>query len=139
MTDLKNILHEVIEEINGDENELDLKNNPNVKVHKKPIQLKEIEKRSKTSNLNNLKSENEINKLIDLEKDKIYNQLWTRLDTGSRINRIKLYIDTIIKDEYALTEQEIGKTMIVVSHDMSIISKCDKTYRVKDSGIIIDS
>ena len=39
----------------------------------------------------------------------------------------------------ALTEQEIGKTMIVVSHDMSIISKCDKTYRVKDSGIIIDS
>jgi len=39
----------------------------------------------------------------------------------------------------ALTEQENGKTMIVVSHDMSIISKCDKTYRIKDSGIILDT
>lgn len=37
----------------------------------------------------------------------------------------------------ALIEQESGKTMIVVSHDMSIISKCDKTYRVKDSSITV--
>ena len=39
--DLKNIL---------EENE-DIKNNPNVKVHKKPIQLKDIERRSRNSML----------------------------------------------------------------------------------------
>ena len=57
MTDLKNILHEVIEDINDDENDINLKNNPNVNVHKKPIQLTEIEKRSK-SNIRNEEHDN---------------------------------------------------------------------------------
>lgn len=35
----------------------------------------------------------------------------------------------------ALTEQGSDKTMLVVSHDMSIVSKCDRTYRVKDSTV----
>ena len=39
MADLKNILHEVIEDINDDENDINLKDNPNVKVHKNHIQL----------------------------------------------------------------------------------------------------
>ena len=62
--------------------------NKNIKVYKKPVQLKDIERRSrnsiqkKTTEL----SETDINKMIDAEKDKKYNQTWTRLDNGSKIN-----------------------------------------------------
>ena len=50
--DLKNILNDI--EINDDENpDSDIKNNPNVKVHKKPVQLKDIERRSKTNHSKN--------------------------------------------------------------------------------------
>ena len=84
--DLKDILEE-------NENNNDLKNNPNVKVHKKPIQLKDIERRSRNSMQKKTTelSETDINKMIDAEKDKKYNQIWTRLDNGSKLNRLLLY------------------------------------------------
>ena len=98
--DLKNIL---------EENE-DIKNNPNVKVHKKPIQLKDIERRSRNSMLKKDTdlSETDINKIIDAEKGKIYNQTWTRLDNGSKLNRLLLYSEKC-KEDYELSENEHKK------------------------------
>ena len=105
--DLKTILNDV--DIADDDNlESDLKNNPNVKVHKKPIQLKDIERRSKTNHDQNNISETEINKLIDIEKEKIYNQSWNKLDNGSKINRLKKY-SLILKGEYNLNDNELNK------------------------------
>ena len=105
--DLKTILNDV--DIADDDNlESDLKNNPNVKVHKKPIQLKDIERRSKTNHDQNNISETEINKLIDIEKEKIYNQSWNKLDHGSKINRLKKY-SLILKEDYNLNDNELNK------------------------------
>jgi hypothetical protein len=102
--DLKNILDES-EKIN-------LKKNPNVKVYKKPIQLKDIENRSKT-NINKDKDNNDfndcdINKLIDLEKDKIYNQTWTKLDNGSKNNKLQEY-SIKLSIEYELNDNQKNK------------------------------
>ena len=133
MSDLKNILHEVIEDINDDENDINLKDNPNVKVHKKPIQLTEIEKRSKSNSVQgSIKSEQEINKIIDMEKDKLYNQLWTRLDNGCKINRLKHYVENSLKEDFSLTDKEIEKCNKLLSN------ACSKNKLTKSSDVIYD-
>ena len=127
--DLKTILNDV--EISDDNLESSLKNNPNVKVHKKPIQLKDIERRSKTNHDQNNISETEINKLIDLEKGKIYNQSWNKLDNGSKINRLKKY-SLILKEEHNLNENELNKL------NKLLIASCNKNKLNKNSDVIYD-
>ena len=128
--DLKTILNDV--DIADDDNlESSLKNNPNVKVHKKPIQLKDIERRSKTNHDQNNISETEINKLIDLEKEKIYNQSWNKLDNGSKINRLKKY-SLILKEEYNLNDNELYKL------NKLLIVSCNKNKLNKNSDVIYD-
>ena len=130
--DLKTILNDV--EINDDDDdnlENDLKNNPNVKVHKKPIQLTDIERRSKTNHNKNNISESEINKLIDLEKEKIYNQSWNKLDNGSKINRFKKYA-LILKDKYELNDNELNKL------NKLLITSCNKNKLNKNSDVLYD-
>ena len=77
---------------------------------KKPIQLKDIERRSRNSMLKKDTdlSETDINKIIDAEKGKIYNQTWTRLDNGSKLNRLLLYSEKC-KEEYELSDNEHKK------------------------------
>ena len=108
---------------------LDLEQNPNIKKHKKPIQLKEIERRSKTNLLNNLKTEKEINKFIDDEKNSIYTQTWSRLDNGSKINRIKLFTESILKEKYNLSENEINKCIKLLT------TACTKNKLTKNSEV----
>ena len=128
--DLKTILNDV--DINDSENpDSDLKNNPNVKVYKKPIQLTDIERRSKTNlNKNNI-SESAINKLIDLEKEKIYNQSWNKLDNGSKINRLKKY-SLLLNDEHNLNDNELNKL------NKLLITSCNKNKLNKNSDVIYD-
>ena len=122
--DLKNILDEP--------EKIDLKKNPNVKVHKKPIQLKDIENRSKT-NINKNKDFNEcdINKLIDLEKDKIYNQTWTKLDNGSKINKLQEY-SIKLSLEYELNDNQKNKLTKL------LINSCNKGKLNKISEVEYD-
>ena len=128
--DLKTILNDV--DINDDDDEdNDLKNNPNVKVHKKPIQLTDIERRSKTNHNKNNISESAINKLIDLEKEKIYNQSWNKLDNGSKINRLKKY-SLLLNDEHNLNDNELNKL------NKLLITSCNKNKLNKNSDVIYD-
>jgi len=127
--DLKTILNDV--EISDDNLESNLKNNPNVNVHKKPIQLKDIERRSKTNHDQNNISETEINKLIDLEKGKIYNQSWNKLDNGSKINRLKKY-SLILKEEHNLNENELNKL------NKLLTLSCNKNKLNKNSDVIYE-
>ena len=122
--DLKNILDEP--------QKINLKKNPNVKVHKKPIQLKDIENRSKT-NLNKNKdiSESDINKLIDLEKNKIYNQTWTKLDNGSKINKLQEY-SIKLSLEYELNDNQKNKLTKLLT------SACNKGKLNKISEVEYD-
>jgi hypothetical protein len=125
--DLKNILDES-EKIN-------LKKNPNVKVYKKPIQLKDIENRSKT-NLNGIKDNNDIsdcdiNKLIDLEKDKIYQQTWTKLDNGSKLTKLQEY-SIKLSVEHELNDNQKNKLMKL------LINACNKGKLNKISEVEYD-
>ena len=134
--DLKTILNDV--DINDSENpDSDLKNNPNVKVYKKPIQLTDIERRSKTNlNKNNI-SESAINKLIDLEKEKIYNQSWNKLDNGSKINRLKKY-SLLLNDEKKLNDNELNKLnkLQIISFNKNKLNKnSDVIYDIDDAEI----
>ena len=78
--------------------------NKNIKVYKKPVQLKDIERRSKT---NSTVSDNvkDINEYIDNEKNNIYNKSWSKLNNGSKLNRLKLHIN-ILEDKYTLSKEE---------------------------------
>ena len=122
--DLKNILDEP--------EKVDLKKNPNVKVHKKPIQLKDIENRSKT-NLNSNKdiSDCDINKLIDLEKDKIYQQTWTKLDNGSKLTKLQEY-SIKLSVEHELNDNQKNKLMKL------LINACNKGKLNKISEVEYD-
>ena len=131
--DLKDILEE-------NENNNDLKNNPNVKVHKKPIQLKDIENRSKT-NLNNNKdiSDCDINKLIDLEKDKIYQQTWTKLDNGSKLNKLQEY-SIKLSVEHELNDNQKNKLIKLLTNacNKGKLNKISEVEYDKESCEIIN-
>jgi hypothetical protein len=130
--DLKNIL---------EENDNDLKKNPNVKVHKKPIQLKDIERRSRNSMLKNDSelSETDINKMVDDEKGKKYHQTWTRLDNGSKLNRLLLYSQKC-KEDYELTDNEFKKLqkLLINAINKNKFSKISEINYDKENGIISD-
>mgnify|MGYP003988113105 FL=1 len=130
--DLKNIL---------EENDTDLKKNPNVKVHKKPIQLKDIERRSRNSMLKNDSelSETDINKMVDDEKGKKYHQTWTRLDNGSKLNRLLLYSQKC-KEDYELTDNEFKKLqkILINAINKNKFSKISEINYDKENGIISD-
>lgn len=115
--DLKNIL----EEDNS-------KNNPNVKVYKKPIQLKDIERRSKT-NLSKTNDNIDINSYIDKEKENIFNQLWTKLNNGSKLNRLNIFIDEL-KIKYELSDKEKDDLTLL------LCDACNKNKLNKVSYII---
>ena len=94
-TDLKNVLKEE-KKIESD-NKTDIV----VRKHKKPMQLRDIENRSSGSNRLHSKIETpeNIKKLLNEEKDNIFKQPWNRLDTGMKLNRIRLFSETTAKEK----------------------------------------
>ena len=105
--------------------------NKNIKVYKKPVQLKDIERRSKT---NSTVSDNEkdINEYIDNEKNNIYNKSWSKLNNGSKLNRLKLHIN-ILEDKYTLSNEE--KTEL----SLLLINALKKSKLNKVSELVYDS
>lgn len=117
--DLKNILE--------DDN---IKNNPNVKVYKKPMQLKDIERRSRT-NLSKTNDTIDINSYIDKEKENIYHQTWTKLNNGSKLNRLNIFVNEL-KNKYELSDSQ--------TNDLSklLITACNKNKLNKINDVIYD-
>lgn len=104
--------------------------NKNIKVYKKPVQLKDIERRSKT---NSTVSDNEkdINEYIDNEKNNIYNKPWSKLNHGSKLNRLKLHIN-ILEDKYTLSKEEKNDVSLL------LINALKKSKLNKVSELIYD-
>lgn len=117
--DLKNIL---------DNEEIIEQKNENIQKHKKPIQLKEIERRSRSNNIE--KNTNfDLHKLIDEEKKSIYNKPWNKLELGLKINRLNLFIEEL-KNKYDLnTLQKMNL------HEL-LIKNCEKNKLNKNSEVI---
>ena len=121
--DLKNILD------NEDNN--NQKITENIQKHKKPIQLKEIERRSRSNNTEKTNNNFDIQKLIDEEKKSIYNKSWNKLEQGLKINRFNIFIDEL-KNKYDLNN--IQKTQL----SELLIKSCEKNKLNKNSEIIYD-
>ena len=94
--DLKNVLKE--EKIE--------KESENVRVHKKPMQLRDIETRSSNTNREHkIETPENMNKYLNEEKDQIFKQPWNRLDTGMKLNRLRIYTEDMTK-QYKLSKEK---------------------------------
>lgn len=117
--DLKNILE--------DDN---IKNDPNVKVYKKPMQLKDIERRSRT-NLSKTNDNIDINSYIDKEKENIFHQTWTKLNNGSKLNRINIFVSEL-KIKHNLSDNETNDLSLL------LVNACNKNKLNKINDVIYD-
>ena len=113
--DLKNILQEE-EKSSIKENIIDTKGEEDIRVHKKPIQLRDIENRSSGNKVASKHNESveSMKDLLNKEKQESMKKQWNKLDRGMRINRLKLFIKSQ-KEEKKLTsdEEEILNTIIM--------------------------
>ena len=65
----------------------------NIRVHKKPIQLRDIENRSANNMLEKQnESDESMRKLLNKEKKDSFKKPWNKLDNGMKLNRLKNYI-----------------------------------------------
>ena len=83
--DLKGVLHEKKDEKKSDD--------PSVRTHKKPMQLRDIESRSASNKHENINSDEDIKNILKKEKENIYKKKWNKLDLGLKINRLRLFIE----------------------------------------------
>jgi hypothetical protein len=130
--DLKKIL-------NDDKNQSKPVENTNIRKHKKPLQLRDIESRSVNKvELQEHKSDEYIHTMIEKEKEKIYFKPWSKLDNGHKLNRIKQY-GIVVKDEYNLSDNDtkkLQKLLINACNDNKLNKSADIIYNVDEGKII---
>lgn len=130
--DLKGVLDEkkepekVVDESNKEDDK-------NIRVHKKPMQLRDIENRS--SNRRKVKTKHEsdeqIKDLLSKEKEEVYKQNWNKLDLGMKINRLKIHIDEL-ETQYSLNPEQKEKLKIL------LMGACSSGNLNKNSEITYD-
>jgi hypothetical protein len=135
--DLKNILQEEVDtsikEVVVDETD------NNIRVHKKPIQLRDIENRSAgnkiTLKLN--ESEQSMKHLLNREKKESMKVPWNKLDKGMRINRLKLFIKSQVKvNDLSSIDEELLSSIIMKAYNSNKINKNnDVKYNIETCEI----
>jgi|TARA_Y100000389_G_C17167004_1_gene367243 hypothetical protein len=111
----------------------------NVTIHKKPIQLRDIENRSSSkTRLDQFESKEHIMELIEKEKDHIFKQNWNKLDRGLKINRIKEFVirETIEKSLTKLQALQLSDLLISTCTNNKLNRVSEVSYD-KDEGIIL--
>jgi hypothetical protein len=131
--DLKVVLNEKEEE-GGGSGKTD-----SVRVHKKPIQLRDIENRSSNNRKTSLshESDEKIKKMLNKEKKQYYKQAWNKLDNGMKINRIKLFVESE-KEKNALSEEEMEslKKLLITTCTSGKLNKSSDISYNKEEGYI---
>ena len=134
--DLKVVLNEKEEVVDDEKGEG--KDNP-VRVHKKPIQLRDIENRSSSNRKSSLshESDGEIKKMLNKEKKQYYKQAWNKLDNGMKINRIKLFVESE-KEKNALSEEEMEslKKLLITTCTSGKLNKSSDISYNKEEAVI---
>ena len=132
--DLKGVLNEKEKEKEeGEESE------SIVRLHKKPIQLRDIENRSSGNRKTGIshESDEKIKKMLNKEKTTCLKQPWNKLDNGMKINRIKLFVDAE-KSKRDLTEEEsetLKKLLITTCTSGRLNKSSDISYNKEDALI----
>lgn len=131
-TDLKNVLQD-----GKNEKKEDVKN---INKHKKPMQLRDIESRSSTVTKVQSKVETPENmkKFIDEEKTQLFKQPWNRLDTGMKLNRIRLFSEQKGKEKNLSKEkqEELRKILAEACRNGKLNKLTDINYDTEECNII---
>ena len=132
--DLKVVLNEKEEGSNGKDEDTTA-----VRVHKKPIQLRDIENRSAGNRRIGLshESDEKIKKMLNKEKTTCLKQPWNKLDNGMKINRIKIFVDSE-KEKNNLNDKEsenLRKLLITTCTSGKLNKSSDISYN-RDDAII---
>ena len=129
--DLKNVLNDDKEE------EVSV----HIRVHKKPIQLRDIENRSANNHMKHSTetSDEHMTEILKKEKENIYFKPWNKLDNGLRINRIHKFISSE-KEKRNLTDnmgQKLTKLLLNANSSNKLNKISDVKYNT-DKGEIIE-
>jgi|TARA_B110000285_G_C15071884_1_gene588439 hypothetical protein len=101
--DLKNVLKEDAPEKTNSAT----KEEQTIRVHKKPMQLRDIESRSSNTNREHkIETPEQIKQLLNDEKDLIFKKPWNRLDMGMKLNRIRLFSESQAKEHKLSKEKQ---------------------------------
>ena len=130
--DLKNILKEESAE------KTQVKEEPIVRVHKKPMQLRDIESRSSNTNRDHkIETPENIKQFLNEEKDQIFKQPWNRLDMGMKLNRIRLFSEEQAKENKLSKEkqEELRKILVTACRGNKLNKITDVSYDTELCGI----
>ena len=132
-SDLKNILKDDCKN-EGQKEEVKV-----LKKHKKPMQLRDIENRSSKTTRDNSTSENveDLEKLLNKEKVNIFKQHWNRLDTGMKINRIRLFTEEeATENKLPKKDQEnLRKILVEACRNNKLNKNTDVEYDIEECKI----
>tara|TARA_Y100000590_G_scaffold470214_1_gene662808 strand:+ start:1524 stop:2033 length:510 start_codon:yes stop_codon:yes gene_type:complete len=129
MSDLKLILKE---------EEKDKINETNIRKHKKPIQLRDIENRSSNRFTSKTETPENIKNLLNKEKNHIFKQPWNRLDNGMKLNRLRLFTDLEAKQRKLTKDQQenLRKLLNDALQNNKLNKNTDVIYDKSNSKII---
>ena len=144
--DLKNILDKESNTDNINIGAEDIKEDLNkkeegsevIRTHKKPVQLRDIENRSSnTKRESSFATDEDIKDLLNEEKKNSLRRPWNKLDTGIKINRLKLFcqkerIENSLSD---LEEETLSKILILACHSNKINRNTDVQYNTETCEI----
>jgi len=135
--DLKNDLKNILKDESA-EKQPQQKDELTVRVHKKPMQLRDIESRSSNTNREHkIETPENIKLLINEEKDNIFKQPWNRLDMGMKLNRIRLFSEEYAKENKLSKEkqEELRKILVTACRGNKLNKITDVIYDTELCGI----
>ena len=130
--DISNVLNESKKEKNNDTED-------EVRVHKKPIQLRDIENRSSSNRGDrSIETDAKITELIKKEKEVVFNQPWNKLDKGLKINRIRAFIEQEQNERNISKKQreQLETILLTACRGNKLNKLSDVNYDI-ESGVII--
>tara|TARA_Y100000817_G_scaffold272242_1_gene231314 strand:+ start:2679 stop:3209 length:531 start_codon:yes stop_codon:yes gene_type:complete len=133
--DLKTILKE---ESSEPEKVVPEKKEEHIRKHKKPLQLRDIESRSANKRTDNIESDESISKMLDVEKGVSLKKPWNKLDTGLKLNRLKVFIENE-KDVRGLSssqERELKTLLMGLCQRGKLNKNTEVVYDTSESLIV---
>jgi hypothetical protein len=133
--DLKTILKEESDESEKTNVE---KKEEHIRTHKKPLQLRDIESRSANKRADNFETDESISKMLNAERGVSLKKPWNKLDTGLKLNRLKVFIDNekITKSLSSNQEKELKSLLMGLCQKGKLNKNTDITYDSNESIII---
>ena len=132
--DLKNVLNDSQEKKENIETKIEEVDDGSIRVHKKPLQLRDIESRSaskKRLQQETFESDENIRTLLEKEKEEILKQSWNKLENGLKINRLKNYAENQRRDEN-LTDEQMNQLIKI------LVTSCHQNKLNRNSDVIYD-